>query len=144
LFQYGFKEQRVTRKTGCRLGEICVEFKLARIRPALRFLIQPPVLQLVPKGGTRGHGTYLNELCKRRIGTLLLLELVLAIQLMRTVRYKGGEVRYDIKEDVSDALDDGVRLLALVERVAQAGVNCDDVVDIPKYLLDKVGAACLG
>lgn len=52
-------------------------------------------------------------------------------------------MRYDIKEDVSDALDDGIRLLALVECVAQAGVNCDYVVDIPKYLLDKVSAPCL-
>jgi hypothetical protein len=40
MLQYGFKEQRVTRKTGCRLGEVCIEFELARIRSALRFLIQ--------------------------------------------------------------------------------------------------------
>ena len=63
---------------------------------------------------------------------------------MRAVGHKGGEVGYNIKEDVSDALDDGIRLLALVECITQAGVNSNDVVDIPKYLLYEVGAARLG
>lgn len=63
---------------------------------------------------------------------------------MRTVGYKGSKERYNFKEDICDALDDGVRLLALVECFTQSGVDCDDVVDIPKYLLDKVCAACLG
>ena len=62
---------------------------------------------------------------------------------MQAVGYKGGKVRYDIKEDVSNALDDGVRLLALVQCVTQASVNFDNVVDIPKYLFDEVGTACL-
>jgi hypothetical protein len=67
MLQYGLKEQRITRKTGRRLGEICIEFELARFRPTLRFLIQPPVIELVPKSGTKGHETYLNKLCKRRV-----------------------------------------------------------------------------
>lgn len=67
MLQYGLKEQRITRKTGRRLGEICIEFEFARIRPALRFLTQPPVIELEPKGGTRSHESYLNKLCKRRV-----------------------------------------------------------------------------
>ena len=63
---------------------------------------------------------------------------------MRAIGYKGGKVRYNFKEDVSDALDDSVRLLALVQRFAQSGVDCDDIVDVPEYLLDKICAACLG
>src|SRR5712672_2816145 len=60
---------------------------------------------------------------------------------MRAVGHKGGKVRHIIEEDVSNALDNGVRLLALIERVAQPGVDRDDILNVPKYLLDKVGTA---
>ncbi len=63
---------------------------------------------------------------------------------MRAVGYKGGKERHNVKEDICYSLDDGVRLLTLVERVAQAGVDCDDFVNIPKDLLDKVSTTVFG
>ena len=59
---------------------------------------------------------------------------------MRAVGYKGGKERDDVKEYICNPFDDGIRLLTLVERVAQAGVDCDDVVNIPKDLFNKVSA----
>ena len=63
---------------------------------------------------------------------------------MRAVGHKGGEERDNVKEYICYSLDDGVRLLTLVEGVAQAGVDCDNVVNVPKDLLDEVGAAVFG
>ena len=63
---------------------------------------------------------------------------------MRAVGYKRGKERHDIEEDVRNTLDDSVRLLALIERVPQARVDSDDIVDVPEYLFNKVGAAMLG
>ena len=62
---------------------------------------------------------------------------------MRAVGYKRGKERHDVKEYVSNTIDDGVQLLALIERVPQARVDSDDIMNIPKYLLDKVGATRL-
>lgn len=63
---------------------------------------------------------------------------------MRTVGYKGGKKRDDVEENIRYSLDDGVRLLTLVKRVAQTGVDGDDVVNVPKDLLDKVSATVFG
>ena len=63
---------------------------------------------------------------------------------MRAVGHKGGKERDDVKEDIGDAFDDSVRLLTLIECVTQAGVDCDNVVNVPKHLLDKVGATFFG
>lgn len=72
--------------------------------------------------------TYLDKLCERWICALLLLEFIFAIQ-------------WDVvTEDVGDSFDDSIRLLTLVQCVAQARVDGDHVVDIPKQLLDKVCA----
>ena len=59
---------------------------------------------------------------------------------MRAVADKRAKVRDGVEEDVADALDDGVALLALVERVAQARVDRDDVVDVPEDLREEVEA----
>ena len=48
------------------------------------------------------------------------------------------EVRHALEQHVPDPLDDGVRLLPLVERVAQPRVHRDDVVDVPEDLLEEV------
>jgi hypothetical protein len=53
-------------------------------------------------------------------------------------------MRHGVQQDVADALDDRVLLLALVQRVAQACVDGDDVVDIPEDLLEEVGASAGG
>jgi hypothetical protein len=60
---------------------------------------------------------------------------------VRAVGDKGGKERDVVTEDVGDSFDDSVRLLTLVQCVAQARVDCDHVVDVPEYLLDEVCAA---
>lgn len=62
---------------------------------------------------------------------------------MRAVGHKRGKVRHDVEEEVSNTVDDGVRLLALVERVPQSRVDSYNIVYVPKHLLDKVGTAIL-
>ena len=66
------------------------------------------------------------------------LKLILAVQLMCAIEHKRGKQRDNVKEDTGYAFDDRVRLLMLVEYVAQPGVDSDDIVNVPKHLLDKV------
>jgi hypothetical protein len=77
---------------------------------------------------------------ERRIWALLLFEFILTVELVCAVGYKGGKERDVVTEDVGDSFDDSVRLLTLVQCVAQVRVDRDHVVDVPEYLLDKVGA----
>jgi hypothetical protein len=63
---------------------------------------------------------------------------------VRAVGHKGGKERDVVTEDVGDSFDDSVRLLTLVQCVAQARVDCDHVVDVPEYLLDKICASMFG
>ena len=90
--------------------------------------------------GPRTH-TYLDKLCERQIWALLFLEFILAVQLVRTVRDKGGKEWDVVTEDVRDVFDDNVRILTLAKCIAQTRVDHDHVVDIPKYLLNKISAA---
>ena len=60
---------------------------------------------------------------------------------MRAVRHKRGKEWDDVTEDVRDAFDDNVRILTLVKCIAQTRVDCDHVVDVPRYLLNKISAA---
>ena len=102
----------------------------------LRFLYaNPSVISNVWKGAIE---TYLDKLCERRIRALLLLKLILSVQLMRAVGHKRGKQQHDVKEDIRDSFDHSVQLLKLVERIAQPGVDPDDVVNVPKHLLDEV------
>ena len=57
---------------------------------------------------------------------------------MRAVGHKGGKERDVVTENVGDTFDDSVRLLTLVQCVAQTRVDRNNVVDVPKYLLDEV------
>ena len=84
------------------------------------------------------RGTNLHEARERRVRALLLLELILAIQLVRAVRHERVEVRHSLEQDVADLLDDSVRLLPLVEGVPQARVDGDDVEDVPEDLLEEL------
>ena len=59
---------------------------------------------------------------------------------MRAVGHKGGKEWDVVTEDVRDAFDYSVRLLTLVQCIAQTHVDRDHVVDIPKYLLDEISA----
>ena len=54
------------------------------------------------------------------------------------------EVGHRLEKHVSDLLDHSVRLLPLVERVAEARVDGDDVVDVPKHLSDEILPSGLG
>ena len=60
---------------------------------------------------------------------------------MRAVQHKRGKEWDDVTEDVRDAFDDNVQILTLVKYIAQTRVDHDHVVDIPKYLLNKISAA---
>lgn len=46
-----------------------------------------------------------------------------------------------IQQDITNLLHNSVVLLALVQRIAQARVHCDDLVHVPEHLRDKVGFA---
>ena len=59
---------------------------------------------------------------------------------MRAIRYERAKRGNDIYENIPDALDNGIRFLALIQRIAQARVYADDFVDVPENLLDKVSA----
>lgn len=48
-----------------------------------------------------------------------------------------------VQKYVSDLFNDGIGFLALVESVAETSVNSDDIVDVPEYLFEKVGASML-
>ena len=63
---------------------------------------------------------------------------------MGTVVHEGRKVRDGIKQNVANFLDDCVRLLPLVERVAEACVDTDDIVDVPEYLRQEILTALLG
>ena len=85
-----------------------------------------------------GNSTNLYEARERWIRALLLLELVFSIQLVRTIRDEWMEVGNGLDQDVADLLDDGVRLLSLVQRVPQARVDSNDGLYVPEHLLDEV------
>lgn len=91
-----------------------------------------------------GGWAYLDEGGKGRVRGLLLFELVLAVELMGAVPDEGFELRHDVGKDVPDALDDGVGFLTLVECVTETCVYGNDVVNVPKDLLDKVCAMFCG
>lgn len=50
-------------------------------------------------------------------------------------------MRHGLKQDIANTLDNGIGLLTLIERIAKAGVDGDNLLDIPKHLLDKIGTA---
>ena len=58
--------------------------------------------------------------------------------MVHAVRDKGNEEWDVVTEDVGDAFDDSIRVLTLAQCVAQTRVDCDHVVDVPKYLLDEI------
>ena len=77
---------------------------------------------------------------KSNIRILFLLKLILSIELMRPILDKRSKVRHDVQEHVADTLNDRIRLLSLVQRVAQSGVDGNNVVQIPKYLCEEIGS----
>lgn len=90
------------------------------------------------------HNTHLNEGCKSRICALLFLKFIFPIQLMRSIRHEWAKQGHNINEDISDALDNGVCLLALIQGIAQARVYADNLLDVPEDLLDKVSSSLGG
>lgn len=85
-----------------------------------------------------GNSTNLNEARECRIRTLLLFELVFSIELVCTIRDEWMKVRDSFEQHVANLLDDSVRLLSLVERIPQARIDSNDVLDIPEHLLEEV------
>ena len=83
-------------------------------------------------------GIYLNELRKRRIRTLLFLELELAIELMSSIADKRPKVRHSVKEDVTNLFNHGKGLLSLVQGVTKLDIDRDDVLNVPEDLLQEV------
>lgn len=60
---------------------------------------------------------------------------------MSAIRYKRAEMRHCFKQDITDTLHNSVRLLTFIQRIAEAGVDGDNLLDIPKDLLDEIGTA---
>ena len=81
---------------------------------------------------------------KSRIRTLLLLKLILPIQLMRAIRHERAKMGHDLHEDIPNPIDNRKVLLSLQQRVPQARVDSDDLVDVPEHLGEEVGAPFLG
>jgi hypothetical protein len=57
---------------------------------------------------------------------------------VRTIIDKRIKLRYVLLKDIADLADDGKLLLALGERVPEAGVGVDDRLQVPEHLRDKV------
>ena len=62
---------------------------------------------------------------------------------MATVRNERGKEGYHVEKNVANSLNNSVRLLALVQRIAKLGVDSDDVVYVPEDLLEEVETAVL-
>jgi len=60
---------------------------------------------------------------------------------MRSIRHERAKQWDNINEDISDALDNGVCLLALIQGIAQARVYGDNLLNVPENLLDKVSTS---
>lgn len=88
--------------------------------------------------------TDLNKLGKGFIRILLLLEFELAIQLVSAIPGKRFKFVDEVRVDVSDGFHSGVGLLPLDQRVPQARVHSDDLVQIPEDLLNKCHPTVLG
>jgi hypothetical protein len=63
---------------------------------------------------------------------------------MGTIGDKETEMRHGVEQDIANTFDNGIRLLSFVEGIAQAGVDSDNVVNVPKDLFEKVGSMWLG
>lgn len=87
------------------------------------------------------YTAHLNECRKGRIRAFFLFKLIFSVQLMRAVRYERPEVRYCLKQDITNTFDNSIRFLSFIECIAEAGVDDDDLLDIPKDLLDEIGTA---
>jgi hypothetical protein len=87
---------------------------------------------------------HLYKRSKSGIGALFLFKLVFPVELMGTIGDKETEMRHGVEQNITDTFDNGIRLLSFVEGIAQAGVDSDNVVNVPKDLFEKVGSTWLG
>lgn len=49
-----------------------------------------------------------------------------------------------VYQNIANTFNDSIRFLPFVEGIAEPSVNCNDVVYIPKYLLQEICAPWLG
>ena len=117
LFEHGLEQERVSRQARRRLAEVGVEFELARLGQPLRLV---------------------DKLGERRVRALLLLELVLAVQLVRTVLDERREKRHNLEEDVADFVDHVRRLLPFVEQFGEPHADSVDLEHVPEHLRHEV------
>lgn len=88
--------------------------------------------------------THVDKLGESRVAPLLLLELVLAVQLVGTVLDVRAKVRHEVEEDVADMVDDVRLLLSLVEELAQSDIDRIHLEHVPEDLGDKVFSSGFG
>ena len=130
VFEDRFEQQWVSAQSRRRLGQVSVQLELPRLGFPLGFLAhQHKFLRLK---------THVDKALKCRARSLLLLKLILAEQLMRSIRDERLEQWNAFEKQVADRLDHRLLLLPFRQTFSERQIDGEYVMDVPEDLSDEI------